>query len=264
MKQIFAFALFASALPLSAGQYKFQIIDQFVPFGINNTGIVIGHAGAPLQGVFRLDHFFTNVNDPSAAGGQTALIAVNDHGDIVGNSFTGTGGFVRAFVLKGGVFQTIDIPGATLINPAAINNRGTVVGSYNDGTGTFGFILKGSVIEKLANPAAGINDKGEIVGNFPNGGAYLLKDGVITPVTGPGGAAASVAAINNSGTILGSSSGPFVLTGGVYTSIHFPLNAFFTVVNGLNNDGQITGFSIGPKGLTTFIGTPASTTGTPQ
>lgn len=264
MKPIFAFALLASALPLAAGPYKFQIIDQFVPFGINNTGTVVGHVGAPLQGVFRLDHFFTNVNDPSASVGQTALIAINDHGDIVGNSFTTTGGFVHAFVLKSGVYQIIDIPGATVINPAAINNRGTVVGSYTDGTGTFGFLFKANVVQKLANPAAGINDQGEIVGNLSSGGAYLLKDGVITPITGPGGAAATVSAINNSGSILGRSTDAFVLSHGVYTSIHFPASAYFTDVNGLNNNGQITGFSIGSAGFTTFIGTPAATTGTPR
>jgi hypothetical protein len=257
MKNLIAFVFLGTALPLFAQPYKFQVIEPFLPDALNDEGVVVGHIGAPVQGVFRFNEFITNVNDPSVSGGQTALNGVNNQGEIVGTSDTGTGGFVRGFLLQRGVYQTITVPGGDLVNPAGINNAGHIVGSYSVGANNFGFILRGSALEKLANPASGINDHGDIVGNLPNGTGYLLKNGVTTPIVFPGAASTFVSGINNAGTIVGfTSTGSFVLKDGVFTTIRFPADAYFGYVNGINNSGQITGFSIGPRGLTAFIGTP--------
>ena len=64
-------------------------------------------------------------------------------------------------------------PGATSTSAAGINNRGEIVGSYTDSSGTHGFIFANGVFTRFdvsfpsinvtRTAAAGINDLGEIV-----------------------------------------------------------------------------------------------------
>jgi uncharacterized membrane protein len=89
-----------------------------------------------------------------------------------------------------GVFSTIDFPGAggaTVVQ--AINDRGQIVGIYDDFDGTSGGFLrdKGGRFTKIEVPGAsyttihGINKRGQVVGAFLEGGVTPNPDGTLPP-----------------------------------------------------------------------------------
>jgi hypothetical protein len=51
-------------------------------------------------------------------------------------------------------FATLDVPGATLTRPFDVNNFGVIVGSFDDQSGTHGFIYQGdhSQLSKFLGP----------------------------------------------------------------------------------------------------------------
>ena len=52
-----------------------------------------------------------------------------------------TAGVVHGFLLRNGVFSTIDFPEPRLTDPTGINPGGTIVGVYNDAAGNgHGFV----------------------------------------------------------------------------------------------------------------------------
>ena len=69
-------------------------------------------------------------------GSFTQAFGINDRGDIVGG-YLGAG--FKGFVLSGGIFTTIDVPGSAETNAWGINDRGQVVGWYFAPTG-HGFV----------------------------------------------------------------------------------------------------------------------------
>jgi uncharacterized membrane protein len=78
----------------------------------------------------------------------------------------------RAFSLAGGVFTTIDVPGATISEALGIS-RGRIVGDFTDVDGNVhGFLLEQGVFTTIDVPGAaatlpaGINRKGHIVGIY--------------------------------------------------------------------------------------------------
>ena len=73
-------------------------------------------------------------------------------GDLVGRYYKPDGSH-HGFLLQGGTFSSIDVPGASLTDVTWINDRGEIVGSYNEGAANHGFLLsKGrfSAIDDLA------------------------------------------------------------------------------------------------------------------
>src|SRR5207248_1966732 len=93
--------------------------------------------------------------------------------------------------------------------PEAINGAGQIVGSYQDNIGFFhGFLMSGGsgVVTTIDVPGAaslrGINDSGEIVGNF--GRPFLLSGGRFTEISVPGVDLIEAEGINNLGQIVGS------------------------------------------------------------
>jgi uncharacterized membrane protein len=66
---------------------------------------------------------------------------INAQGEIVG-MYMGTDGRLHGFLLTGGVFSTIDVPGAINNANFAINERDEIVGIYQSADGNFhGFVL---------------------------------------------------------------------------------------------------------------------------
>jgi len=119
-------------------------------------------------------------------------------------------------------FKTIDVPGAAATSPSGINARGDIVGSYVDGTGSHGYVLRdgefttidfpdaaGSVV--AGTDARGIGPSGEIVGSYTvvgepgvNVHSYLLtKQGEFVAVNYPGHTNMIAQRILPDGTILG-------------------------------------------------------------
>lgn len=101
-------------------------------------------------------------------------LGINDAGQIVG-SFTDTGSSIQhGFLDSGGLFTTIDVPGAAQTVVDGINDAGQVVGYYSTGFGgiSHGFLYVNGIFTTIDFPGAlgtqlfDINDAGQIVGEF--------------------------------------------------------------------------------------------------
>jgi hypothetical protein len=96
---------------------------------------------------------YTTVDVPGAVA-TTLNGGPNPEGTNIG-SYTGTSGVTHGFVLKDGVFTTIDPPGSTSTTPNWISPQGTIVGGYNDASGVpHGFILEGGQYTTVDFPGA--------------------------------------------------------------------------------------------------------------
>jgi uncharacterized membrane protein len=145
------------------------------------------------------------------------VLGINDGGELVGDySLTsttpccaaGTHGFLRSR----GHDTTIDYPNAVLTYANGINERGEIIGAYNDGV-SHGFYLHRDSYAPIDHPGAtftnalGINSRGEIVGRYVDaaGGrhGYVLKRGEFTTVDYPGATFTGVTAIDGEGNIVG-------------------------------------------------------------
>ncbi len=145
-----------------------------VAFAINDTGLIVGRFGDPGAGTgygfLETGSNFTTLDDPS--GFDTIAWGINDAGQIAGTYevTTGSTSVGQAFLYSDGVFTTLNVPGS--VDIATINNVGQIAGSFVDGTGSHGFLLTGSDLTIIDVPGAsntqvyGINDSGEVVGNW--------------------------------------------------------------------------------------------------
>ena len=128
-------------------------------------------------------------------------------------------------------------------SPHAMNNLGQVVG--NDATQAV--LYNGSGMSYLGSPsgrsfAYGINDSGQIVGEYGGNQAFSYSGGVYTDI---GPANSSATGINNAGQITGNALTDdgfqgFVYSNGTVTNLT-PANATNSTANGINNKGQIAG-----------------------
>lgn len=161
--------------------------------GINNHGTVIGNystqpGGSYDAGFLESNGVYTTLQFP---GGPNFLNAwysgVNDAGQVVGTYdetvFIGPSQSYVAehgFFLSGGVYTTLDVPGATLTEATGINNVGQITGWYENSKGiAHGFVLTNGVYVTLDFPGAfqdgytqayGINDFGQVVGKWAPAG----------------------------------------------------------------------------------------------
>src|ERR1019366_6585948 len=212
---------------------------------------------AGLSSVARAQDFIP-IDVPSAT--DTSAQGINSGGQIVG-FYTDASYILHGFLDNGGIFTTIDVPGAPYTQGAlGINNGGQIVGSYVDASNySHGFLDNGGIFTTIDFPGAiytqawGINNGGQIVGIYYDGYAHGFLDngGIFTTIDFPGAIGTWVQGINNGGQIVGSyedASGylhGFLDNGGVFTTIDFP-GATFTEAEGINNVGQIVGTYSGP------------------
>ncbi len=175
-----------------------------------------------------------------------------------------------SFLFSNGVYQVINVPGANRDTTVAedINNKGEIVGTFSDSTGTHGFLDVNGVFTRIDFPgsmfteAYGINDSGQIVGlvqgalgTGPQG--YLDINGVFSTVNYPGATTTGAIGINNASQISGSASSSlvpeagFVATNGSYGKIVLPFSNSFSEGHGINDSGQVVGvyFNSQPHGF---------------
>jgi probable HAF family extracellular repeat protein len=109
-------------------------------------------------------------------------------------------------------FTTFDVPGVMGTAASGINNRGQIVGEFDDATGQHGFLKDGARYTTLDVPGATetvafrINDGGQIVGAFQDaaGNHAFLKDGAtFTTLDVPGARNTVTFGINDGGQIVG-------------------------------------------------------------
>lgn len=130
--------------------------------------------------------------------------------------------------------------------PTAMNNLGQVVG-YSSANGQPQAVLYDGGLNFLGSSsvrslAYGINDHGQIVGEYNGNQAFSYSGGTFTDI---GPANSSATGINNAGQIIGNANNGsdfqgFVYSNGVVTTLT-PANAAGSGVFGINNNGQIAG-----------------------
>ncbi|GAA2992449.1 hypothetical protein GCM10010483_41210 [Actinokineospora diospyrosa] len=92
---------------------------------LNKRGDVVGVSGG--RATLWRDGVAIELGSP--AGGQSAAVAVNDLGDVVGWSKTPDGAQTRVFLWRAGRSYDLGSASATNVTPVALNNTGTIIGS---------------------------------------------------------------------------------------------------------------------------------------
>jgi hypothetical protein len=204
--------------------------------GLNDAGIQVGFWSAPdpsgtmgstaagNAGGYLDNGRFHAVSFPARDGARppvNELLGVNDH-DVAVGFYTDDRGLDHGYQYAIGTrrFTAVTIPGASSVVAAAINNPGSVAGFFTDRAGvTEGFLLglAGrlsvlSVPHATTTQALGVNDSGEVVGDYQlgtgnratvHGFTWTQRRGFRT-VDGPEGAVSTtINGINNAGDLVG-------------------------------------------------------------
>ena len=157
-----------------------------------------------------------------------------------------------------------------------INDLGQIVGSYLYASGfpaiSHAFVYDGSTYTDLQSPlaaslnnssilstaASGINNLGEIVGNYTYvdvgsgqtvGSGFLDINGTFTNIYYPSAATTAVTGVNNFGVIvgyyqatIGGAYQGFTYDHGTYATLDNPTNAPYLIPTGINDAGDIVGY----------------------
>lgn len=153
-------------------------------------------------------------------------------------------------------YSNIEVPGSISTSPGGINNHGDVVGTYQNSSGVYGFLLSGGVYTTINCPGAtagtfvyGINDNGVIAGYYNEDVTdvgFVYINGECKNLPRFNGSVPYPLGINNQGHIVGyyfvSPTGTegFELVGKTYTEISVP-NSTSTTAVGINLAGAISG-----------------------
>jgi hypothetical protein len=160
----------------------------------------------------------------------TVPLGVNNRRQVVG-SYAPVGATPRpdtgelfptyGFLWSKGVFTTIAVPGAKVTAPYEVDDRGQILGNYEDAGGVqHGFLRRKGVYRTIDHPDAvgvpnpvgstkpyGLNDWGEIVGIYFDGakirGFLRSRKGAFTTIEPPGALGTIAADIDNRGVIVG-------------------------------------------------------------
>jgi hypothetical protein len=194
--------------------------------GLNNTGVQVGFWSGRtgrIAGWYLSSGQFHSVAFPAAGNASSPvneLLGVNDH-DVAVGFYTDAKGLDHGYTynIATKAFTTVTVPGAGSVVAAAINNAGSVAGFFTDQAGrTEGFVLQpGGQLSVLVFPrasqttATGINDAGEVVGDYQLAGAAAGTHGFtwtsargFAAVDGPGGAVnTSIIGVNDAGDLVG-------------------------------------------------------------
>ncbi len=232
--------------------------------GINDSGEMVvnytnsaGTASCELISGSTVMQIVDPKEQGSGPGKGTSCYGINNSGQIVGSySF---GDFGNGFLLSGGVYTDVSVPGATAGTTAyGLNNSGSIVGSFANNVGQFGFLYNVSnntyqtlkVPNSTATLAIGINDGGEVTFEWVNSlfvaSGAILKNGHYKVLNVPGMNQSAAIGINVHGWIDFSgqdSAGAwhgFLYKNGVFKQFDVA-NSTNTYSFGINSSGVLTG-----------------------
>lgn len=279
MLSVFGFALLFSSAAADAADlpkltFKFTKEDvhgefQTLVAEINNNGVMVGEyqdAKGFYHGYILDGKKLTRLNHPK--GKNTGLSGINFNGPIkVVGSYTNSSGNLVGFRYTPATKKLTDFPGpkgATSWYTGAMNDKGWIVGGYQDSSGvSHGFLLQGEKYTTLDVPNAtasfayGINNQGNITLTWVDssgayeGAVYNYNAKTYTPINvpgaGPNGSEASF--INNEGDITlwwFDSSGTvhgalFVHAANQFYTFDYPKAAGGTYPNGINDKNALVG-----------------------
>ena len=154
--------------------------------GVNDSNIAVGFYTNAAGNTFGYTYniaaktFSANIMDPNAVGATSTTVAaaIDNAGQIAG-FYTDAHGNTDGFFDNGGVFTTIDAPGAVDTSLLGLNTEGEAVGFDVDAMGNMhGVICNVNTLACVQQDDPngigtttfnGVNDKGQIVGFYVNG-----------------------------------------------------------------------------------------------
>jgi uncharacterized membrane protein len=203
--------------------------------GINDSGQIVGETEGLNSVPIGFEEFggaYTPIVYPGAT--QTYVTGINDSGQVVG-WYVDT--LPHGFVKDGNTYTSFDFPGAAGTFANGINNHGDIVGYYahtaNDPY-LFGYVKEGNIYQPLNFLPFGINDSGQIVGEFLN-----FSTAFVTGI------------LDDHGKF-----GSFFYPG------YYP-NQSGTIVTGINDQGEAVGYGDGRTNDGGFLITTADFSPTP-
>jgi probable HAF family extracellular repeat protein len=158
---------------------------QAYPYAISRAGVVGAGTSQFYQPFYWDGTNFAFL--PTLGGWAGEARAINNHGVIVGWSYTFQTATARAFIYTNGVMRELPTGSSDerlVLNGAyGINDRGDIVGAAEDAA----FVYRNGVATRLGTLGAGhtardINEEGVIVGNYSHelrGAAFICHDGVM-------------------------------------------------------------------------------------
>jgi uncharacterized membrane protein len=208
-------------------------------------------AATPLPAA---DYTYVRISVPGSV--ETWANGINARGDIVGLYFT-PDGEPHGYLLRKGVYTTLEHPDAAALAARRINSGGDIAGVWHDfDGGLHGFLLSGGQLTHIQKPDSsftwtfGLNDAGDIVGVSDSGG-FLLRNGKFRTVPSGGvrGVDYRLFDIQDNGRVMvGTAIGPTAVTGfisrrfGEVELISYPdLPGNCTAFRGMNERGDIVG-----------------------
>lgn len=135
-------------------------------------------------------------------GAASQAYGINNLGQVVGND---DGSGETAFEYTNGSLQALNLPGSGG-GAMGINDSGQIVGEYYLG----GFLYSGGTMQTIPLIPSAINNAGQIVGDARTIGmagqmhGFLYQGGNLTDLGTLGGPTSTAAAINNAGKVVGS------------------------------------------------------------
>jgi uncharacterized membrane protein len=212
---------------------------------------------------------FQKLTINSPAGTTATPTDINDNGAIVGllGSGSGVNFHLKGFLVSGGKFSSFKFPGSANSEAFNINKQGVIVGAFDafNGNGQNAFMVHNGVFKQINIPgfpgapaiATGINDLGDITGQFNGNGSdfgFLLHQGKLTIISFPGAQGGTFPnSINNQGVVVGTYhlqeddvDHGFMWKNGVFTNIAFP-GAGSTTPKKIGDAGDIVGTYVDAK-----------------
>jgi len=154
-------ALALVSVPMAIGQtFTFRNLEipnaqSTTPYGVNDSGVISGNytdSSSVSHCFMHSGNTLTTITDPNGTG--TSCFGINAAGAIVG-FYNVLNSFSNGFIYANGVFTDVIVPTATAGTIAyGINDSGEVVGQFADSNGTHGFLFNGSTYETLNVPGA--------------------------------------------------------------------------------------------------------------
>jgi hypothetical protein len=247
-----------------------------IPYGINDSGQVVGVSTDPVLGFFKDGAIITKSD--ALGGDGTLFTGINNSKSIVG--FAMNGAASQSFVRNGSHYIPIAVPGFDSTIAYGINDAGQIVGYYENvaNPNDHGFLWDGATYTPIFMPLhgtlsttpRGINNNGVVVGSFQDSGAtfhgFIRTSNGYVQFDAPYGNHTTATGINDAGQVVGNyydavtgRGGGFLKDGSIYTTIDVP-GASHTSVSDINNAGQLVGaYSNGPLHEGGFIYTPPAT-----
>jgi probable HAF family extracellular repeat protein len=212
---------------------------------------------------------FTTIADP-LDNGYTVAQGINDAGQIVGY-YQDAGGAQHGFLLSGGSYSTLNVPGAASTQANGINNAGQISGySATGGGATTGFVRSGGSYVAFTVPGGtatngwGINNAGTLSGYFSDATGshgFVGNSGSFTTLDDPMGLAGStvVHGINSAGHVVGTYtdaggvSHGFIWSSSGFVTLDDPVGTLGTTIYGINDVGQVVGSYLDASGSNAFV-----------